>query len=185
MLDVRVTKLALKPPFFEIAKGELNASKMISAPLKEMMIDQSETLVKPQLRSIKAEIHHLKHQHITTAAQEVKEQLPQPLQRAMDLASEKGTSTWLTALPLQDQRFNLNKREFQDALSLQYGWQLKNLPQHYICGTTFSTDHAMICPNGGLPIISHNEIWDITANWLSEVCHDVERELHVGLDNRN
>ncbi len=25
-------------------------------------------------------------------------------------------------------------------------------------------------------IIRHVEIWDITANWLSEVCHDVERE---------
>ena len=75
-----------------------------------------------------------------------------------------------------DQGFNLNKREFLDTLSLQYGRQLKSTPQHCICGTSFSTDHAMICRHGVLPILRHNDIRDITANWLSEVCHDVERE---------
>ena len=57
-----------------------------------------------------------------------------------------------------------------------YGWQLQNTPRHCICGTPFSADHAMICRHGGLPILRHNDIRDITANWLSEVCHDVERE---------
>ena len=94
----------------------------------------------------------------------------------MDLASEKGASTWLTALPLQDQGFNLNKGEFHDALCLRYGWQIKNLPRQCICGNSFTTDHAMTCHHGALPTIRHNDIRDITANWLSEVCHDVERE---------
>ena len=94
----------------------------------------------------------------------------------MELASEKGASTWLTALPLQDQGFNLNKGEFQDALALRYGWQIKNLPHHCICGKSFSTNHAMTCHHGALPTIRHNEIRDLTANWLSEVCHDVEKE---------
>ena len=34
----------------------------------------------------------------------------------------------------------------------------------------------MICPYGGLPIVRHNEIRDITTQWLTEVCPDVERE---------
>ena len=34
----------------------------------------------------------------------------------MELGTEKGASTWLTALPLQEQGFTLNKQEFQDAL---------------------------------------------------------------------
>ena len=111
-LPARQGGLNIKHPV-EIVKGELNASKTISAPLKDMMIDQSETLVKPQLRSIKAKIHRQKRQHITTAVQEVNEQLPQPLQRAMDLASEKGASTWLTALPLQHQGFNSTNENFK------------------------------------------------------------------------
>ena len=34
----------------------------------------------------------------------------------------------------------------------------------------------MTCHHGGLPTIRHNPICDITANLLSEVCHDVEKE---------
>ena len=34
----------------------------------------------------------------------------------------------------------------------------------------------MICPKGGFPILRHNEVRDITADLLSEICHDVEVE---------
>ena len=37
----------------------------------------------------------------------------------------------------------------------------------------------MACPCGGLPIARHNEIRDITAQWLREVCTDVEKEPQV------
>ena len=40
----------------------------------------------------------------------------------------------------------------------------------------FSTDRAMTCSHGGLTITRHNDIHDITANWLSEVCRNVERD---------
>ncbi len=36
-----------------------------------------------------------------------------------------------------------------------------------------SIDHALSCPNGGFPSIRHNEIRDLTANLLTEVCSDV------------
>ena len=41
------------------------------------------------------------------------------------------------------------------------------------CGTSFSVDHAMVCPYGGFPIIRHNEVRDLTATQLAEVCHNV------------
>ena len=94
----------------------------------------------------------------------------------MELGTKKGVSTWLTALPLQQQGFTLNKQEFQDALCLCYEWQLKNLPSHCVCGSVFSTDHPMTCSYGVLTITRHNDIRDITANWLSEVCRNVESE---------
>ena len=93
------------------AENELAASKQISAPLMEMIINQTDTFTKPQLSTIKSTLNRQKHQLNENAAQEVKEQLPCSLQRAMELANEKGSSIWLTALPLQDQGFNLNKRE--------------------------------------------------------------------------
>ena len=52
-------------------------------------------------------------------------------------------------------------------------------PSHCACGTNFSVDHALSCPKGGFPSIRHNEVRDITAELLSEVCHDVEVEPHL------
>ena len=34
----------------------------------------------------------------------------------------------------------------------------------------------MFCPRGGFPTLPHNEVRDLTADLLTEVCHDVEIE---------
>ena len=130
----------------------------------------------PQLQPIKSLLYRQTRELNETKAQTVRETLPQPLKRAMDLAQEKGASIWLTALPIRDQGFSMNKCEFQDALNIRYGWALKNTPRHCICGKMFTVDRAMTCHHGGLPTIRHNAIRDITENLLSEVCHDVEKE---------
>ena len=44
------------------------------------------------------------------------------------------------------------------------------------CGSSFSVEHALSCPKGGFPIIQHNEFRDLTANLLTEVCHEVSVE---------
>ena len=110
-------------------------------------------------------------------ATEVRENLPATKQRVVHLLNETDSSSRLTALPLGEHGFNLNKGEFRDALSLRYGWQLENIAHHCVCGTSLSTDHAMICPHGGMTIVRHNEIRDLTADWLNEVCSETEKEL--------
>ena len=94
------------------------------------------------------------------------------LQCTIDMLSAKCSSLWLTALPIQEQGF-LNKQELQDALRLRYGWELARVPSHCVCCASFSVDHAMICRHGGLTFIHHNELRNLTANWIHEVCHDV------------
>ena len=49
------------------------------------------------------------------------------LQRAIDLASIKGASTWLTARPLLKFSTVLPKSDFRDALYLRYGWEPRGL----------------------------------------------------------
>ena len=68
------------------------------------------------------------------------------------------------------------KQEFCDALSLRLGWQLYDVPIDCVCGSSFSVDHAMICKHGGLTSLRHNELCDLTADWLKEVCHNVAVE---------
>jgi len=41
---------------------------------------------------------------------------------AMQVASEKGASSWLATLPIADHGFALHKGTFQDAICLRYGW---------------------------------------------------------------
>ena len=97
----------------------------------------------------------------------------------MELASEKGASNWMSALPLERYGFALHKGAFRDALCLRYGWQPQRLPSHCACGQHTSIDHALSCPTGGYPTIRHNELRDLTASLLKEVCHDVTVEPHL------
>ena len=109
-------------------------------------------------------------------AQVIRGRMDQQLQRSKELAQEKGSSAWLTVLPMTEHGFLLHKGEFRDALCLRYGWNLSHLPRSCTCGMPFSVDHAMICPLGGIPTIRHNEIRDITATLLTETCHNVATE---------
>ena len=84
-----------------ITNGELNTSEMISAPLK--FINQTDTFTKPDLHHIKLQVQTHKHWHSKEDTnRQVKGQLPEPLHRTLNLASERGI-LWLCSHQLQDQ----------------------------------------------------------------------------------
>ena len=112
-------------------------------------------------------------------ADDLHSQLPPQLQKAVDLAQEKGASIWLTALPLKEHGFTLHRAAFHDAMALRYGWSPSNLPSRCDCGKNNTIDHALSCAKGGFPSIRHNEIRDLTANLLTEVCSEVCIEPHL------
>ena len=62
---------------------------------------------------------------------------------------------------------------FVDAMALRYGWTTST---HCACGAAFVVDHMFSCPRGGFPSLRHNEIRDLTARLLTEVCNDVQIE---------
>ena len=91
----------------------------------------------------------------------------------MDLAKQRGASSWLTVAPLSEHGFTLHRASFHDAITLRYGWTPTNMPPTCVCGKRFSVEHALSCSGGGFPSVRHNEIRDITATLLTEVCNDV------------
>ena len=101
---------------------------------------------------------------------------PRKTQRALDLATEKGSSAWLTVLPLQDLGSNLNKWEFRDAVELRYDWPVEDIPSTCACGEAFTVDHCMICKLGGFITQRHNELKDLETEFLRMVCSNVEIE---------
>ena len=126
-----------------------------------------------------SEIRKKKRDRLSSHARELKSVLPPDLQRAMDLAQEKGASNWLTVLPIEEFGLSLHKGAFRDALALRYSWPLHNTPSTCACGSHFTVEHALSCPKGGYPSIRHNEIRDFTAHLITEVCHNVAVEPHL------
>ena len=74
---------------------------------------------------------------------------------------------------LTEHSFTLHKSAFHNALALRYGWTPSRLPSECECGNTFNVEHALSCAKGGFPSLRHNEIRDITASLLTEVCSQV------------
>ena len=96
--------------------------------------------------------------------------------RSINLASEKGASIWLNTLPIKSMGYALNKQEFLDAIALRYNFSIQVMACHCACGSKNSIDHALICRLGGYTIMRHNEVRNIEADLLKEVCRDVQVE---------
>ena len=86
---------------------------------------------------------------------------------------EKGAAYWLSALPLKEAGFSLNKLEFRDAIALRYDLPVPRLSDICACGNEFTHNHAMICKTGGFVSLRHNELRDLTGNMLREACRNV------------
>jgi len=96
-------------------------------------------------------------------------EMPTAERRNIEAISQKGASSWLTSLPLKDQGYDLSKQEFWDACRLRYNWALERTPSQCACGSSFDTSHGFVT-------LRHNELRDITAELLNEVCKDVKKE---------
>ena len=127
----------------------------------------------------KAEVRSSHQREVNEAASKLKARLPACLQRAVDLAQKTGASSWLTSLPIEKFGFTLHKSTFCDAIALKYGWSPLNIPSHCSWGSQFFVQHALSCPKCGFPTLHHNEVRDLTATLVTEVCHEVCIEPHL------
>ena len=71
---------------------------------------------------------------LRTKLNEIKNSLTLKTQRAVEYASEKGSSNWLTVIPIDEMGFTLNKGEFRDALMLRHDWEIADKPSICVCG---------------------------------------------------
>ena len=179
-LPVRHGGLGLSNPM-KMFVTEHERSIVNTESLRDLICAQSETLggacAVVRARCRVATI--LKRKVAKEAADKLREMLSTESQRALEVATDCGASHWLSVLPLESHGFALHKSAFRDALCLRYCWQPPNLPNRCACGQDFSVNHALTCPTGGFPSLRHNEICDLTAGLLREVCHDVQTEPYL------
>ena len=86
-----------------------------------------------ELSEIKCEVHQEKRRELASTEVSVFESLSNPLKKAKELASEKGASSWFTALPIANHGFCLQKRAFRNALCLRYNWSPPLPPSSCVC----------------------------------------------------
>ena len=167
-LPVRMGGLGLCDPS-GIADFEFEASVSITSPLIQEIIQQCtkfSAAVLGDQRQAKVDVVSSRHQRQASCLSELMSLLPDDLRRIVQLSSEKGASSWLSVLPIEEHGFALHKGAFRDALCLRYGWLPSGLPAKCVCGHGFTVDHAMNCSSGGFPTLRHNELRDFTtAQW--------------------
>ena len=164
-----------------LASVQYNASLHVAEPLKNAILEQdglySSQCWEAQM-DVKKAVHNENRERTHNSSSALRKRPPLSKQSHQLCTGERGIH-WLTALPLEEFKLSLHKGAFRDAIALRYGWQPINIPSKCACGHSFTAEHALSCSMGGFPTLRHNEIWDLTANLMSEVCHDVCVEPHL------
>ena len=67
--------------------------------------------------------------------------------------SNQEAYNWLTALPLKEFGYDLNKEQFWDALHIRFNWVISKLPSEWACGRKFNVQHAILCKKGTMKFV--------------------------------
>ena len=163
-------------------REEIKRSREVTKPLIGHIIKKDPTYsseMKANQLQARKEVKAKKSKVIEEEADLLAQALDEQQKRTMILSQEKGASHWLTILPMAEHGFSLHKGAFRDGLCLRYGWKPEKLPTACACGKQFNVEHALSCNRGGFPILRHNELRNITASMLSQVCPNVSVEPHL------
>ena len=108
-------------------KLEYTASLDITGPLSSC-IGSGEPFhyfdIRSSQYSKKSAIHLSRQSLYSASSSALRPEFDSTMQTALDHATIKGASTWLSALPLSEYGFALHKAAFHDAIALRYGWPL-------------------------------------------------------------
>ena len=92
-------------------------------------------------------------ERLTNKSSRIEAKLDPDTKRAVTQAKEKGASSCLTLLPIEEHGFTLTKNEFKDSIHLRYNKMLNGMPGLYPCGQNCEVTHATNCKRGGFIIM--------------------------------
>ncbi len=163
-----------------LPKKQQHMSLAVSQPLLDLIREQQPQTDMARARqtqaSVKKRLQQQQRADAKTEADAVIAALPSMQRRCAIAAQENGTSSWLSAVPVENLGFALHKSAFWDAVSLRYSWPLRLAPQRCRCGEPFDVDHVLSCRHGGFHTLRHNDTRDLIAGLIAEVCPDVSTE---------
>ena len=161
------------------ADAEFRHSVTVTAPLTQVIQQQSSDIADVDFESMKnltAGVRSAKNTDFIAEREEILALLNDEGKRYVELASEKGSSSWLSVVPTKQSGFLLNKQEFRDAICLRYGFPIRHTPTYCACGVMNDLNHTLNCKKGGYVSMRHNALRDTEAYLLKECCRDVKVE---------
>ena len=181
-LPTRFGGLAVSNPV-EMCPLEYSLSRKATQPLTEAILNQKLTLSPEETHEMNQKIKHAKNGISSEKTlynkyklASIKAKCTDDISRNLDILCQKGASSWLTALPLEEFHYTLSKQEFTDAVLMRYKHPIRDRPQICACSKANTIDHALSCAMGGYRDMRHNQIRDLEASLLEEVCKDVRTE---------
>ena len=154
-------------------------SVQVTKQLTELIYQQDNCVDKLDTAGIKATKAAVKLASETRYKAEfttIADQLNDDQKTFLNLACGKGASSFLSCLPLESAGYIFNKVEFRDSLCVRYNWPLPDIPRFCACGEKTGVDHSCVCKLGGLINMRHDNVRDVEAEFLKEVCREVRTE---------
>ena len=106
-------------------KGAIKAS--LTAPHPNSIVTQSSTIPARELmEERKREVNAKRRAAARSRIDRIDESLSPDLLQAVQQTRDKGASSWLNAIPIEEHGLALNKQEFRDSLCLRYNKKNKN-----------------------------------------------------------
>ncbi len=145
-LPARLGGLGIVNPYLH-SDLDFNASILVTGPLRLLMKSRDQDYTYEALANqmtAKTDIRSKRREQANRDADCLKEELTPSFVKAMELAQERGASSWLTTLPIAEHGFCLHKGAFVDALALRYGWPLARTPITCVCGSNFTVEETSL-----------------------------------------
>ena len=109
------------------SSSEYEASIKVTNQLVRRMVEQQhQPPDTSEIQTLQLSTRKQKDDRLSERLEQVKNSMPTKAKRAVELATEKGSSNWLTVIPLKELDYNLNKKVFRDAIKLRYYWEIMN-----------------------------------------------------------
>ena len=157
------------------AAFEYSASQRVTKPLCQLILQQDPTYSFETCEAqsqAKSEVHEERRKKQSADASALRSSLPPSLKFAMSLAQEKAGSL---LCPLKSTALLCIRVHTEMRLHFAMGGSPMLSPPIVHAANHFQY-HVLSCARGGYPSIRHNEIRDLTAHLLTEVCHCVSTE---------
>ena len=101
------------------AHCEFMASTAITENLKNIIVNQEQNFLNYNKENVNIAIRNTKadkERKYEEEFNEIKGNVDEKLTRSLDLARQKGSGLWLTALPIKSLGYTLNKQHFKDSI---------------------------------------------------------------------